>query len=174
MASFRPLHHDAFTAAQKTIVSDHNHGISNKFRWVFMWSLLGGLVLSLGVIARRLVPPTSGLLSRRGIEWALSKAHDSRHRGVRCTGTRCRFNGPLAAKSMPPRLARRWGIARIRSSLLAEHLVVSPDRINEVHSTTGSLIRTVDALRTAGSLPGSLRGAALERRGKLAGRRVGS
>jgi len=54
-----------------------------------------------------------------------------------CRGTRCRFNRPLAA----------------RSSLLAEHLVVKPDRINEVLSTAGSLTRTADALRAAGVAP---------------------
>ena len=42
------------------------------------------------------------------------------------------------------------GIARIRSSLLAEHLDVTPEKINEMFSTTGSLIQTVETLRTAG------------------------
>ncbi len=40
-----------------------------------------------------------------------------------------------------------------QSSLLAEHLVVKPDRINEVLSTAGSLTRTADALRAAGVAP---------------------
>lgn len=42
------------------------------------------------------------------------------------------------------------GIARIRSSLLAEHLDVAPDRIDDVFSRTGSLIRTVESLRSPG------------------------
>ena len=42
------------------------------------------------------------------------------------------------------------GIARIRSGLLAEHLDVSPDRIDGVFAETGSLIRTIDSLRSSG------------------------
>jgi phosphatidylserine/phosphatidylglycerophosphate/cardiolipin synthase-like enzyme len=42
------------------------------------------------------------------------------------------------------------GIARIRSGLLAEHLGVSPDRIDDVFSKTGSLIQTVESLRSSG------------------------
>lgn len=42
------------------------------------------------------------------------------------------------------------GIARIRTGLLAEHLDVSPDRIDEVFAKEGSLIRTVEALRSPG------------------------
>src|ERR1044071_8519662 len=41
-------------------------------------------------------------------------------------------------------------IARIRSGLLAEHLDVSPDRIDEVFKKTGSLVRTIEALRSSG------------------------
>ena len=42
------------------------------------------------------------------------------------------------------------GIARIRTGLLAEHLDVSPERIDQVFAGTGSLIRTVEALRSPG------------------------
>ena len=42
------------------------------------------------------------------------------------------------------------GIARIRSSLLAEHLDVSPDRIDDIFSKTGSLIQTIEFLRSPG------------------------
>ena len=42
------------------------------------------------------------------------------------------------------------GIARIRSSLLAEHLDVSPDRIDDIFSKTGSLIQTIESLRAPG------------------------
>ena len=42
------------------------------------------------------------------------------------------------------------GIARIRSSLLAEHLDVSPDRIDDIFSKTGSLIQTIESLRSPG------------------------
>jgi phosphatidylserine/phosphatidylglycerophosphate/cardiolipin synthase-like enzyme len=42
------------------------------------------------------------------------------------------------------------GIARIRTGLLAEHLDVSPDRIENVFATTGSLIRTIESLRSRG------------------------
>jgi phosphatidylserine/phosphatidylglycerophosphate/cardiolipin synthase-like enzyme len=42
------------------------------------------------------------------------------------------------------------GIARIRSSLLAEHLGVAPERFADVFSKTGSLIATVESLRSAG------------------------
>jgi len=42
------------------------------------------------------------------------------------------------------------GIARIRSGLLAEHLGVAPERIDEVFSKTSSLIETVETLRSAG------------------------
>ena len=42
------------------------------------------------------------------------------------------------------------GIARIRTGLLAEHLDVSPDRIDEVFAETGSLIGTIERLRSPG------------------------
>ena len=42
------------------------------------------------------------------------------------------------------------GIARIRTGLLAEHLDVSPDRIEEVFAETGSLIGTIERLRSPG------------------------
>jgi len=42
------------------------------------------------------------------------------------------------------------GIARIRTGLLAEHLDVSPDRIDDVFGKTGSLIRTIESLRSPG------------------------
>jgi phosphatidylserine/phosphatidylglycerophosphate/cardiolipin synthase-like enzyme len=42
------------------------------------------------------------------------------------------------------------GIARIRTGLLAEHLDVSADRIDDVFAKTGSLIRTIDSLRSPG------------------------
>jgi hypothetical protein len=42
------------------------------------------------------------------------------------------------------------GIARIRTSLLAEHLDVSVDRINDVFARTGSLIQTIETLRSSG------------------------
>lgn len=42
------------------------------------------------------------------------------------------------------------GIARIRSGLLAEHLDVSSDRIDDIFSRTGSLIQTIDSLRSPG------------------------
>ena len=41
-------------------------------------------------------------------------------------------------------------IARIRTGLLAEHLDVPADRIDDVFAKTGSLIRTIDALRSPG------------------------
>jgi phosphatidylserine/phosphatidylglycerophosphate/cardiolipin synthase-like enzyme len=42
------------------------------------------------------------------------------------------------------------GIARIRASLLAEHLGVAPERIADVFSKSGSLIETVESLRSDG------------------------
>jgi hypothetical protein len=42
------------------------------------------------------------------------------------------------------------GIARIRTGLLSEHLDVSADRIDDVFAKTGSLIRTIDSLRSPG------------------------
>lgn len=42
------------------------------------------------------------------------------------------------------------GITRLRSDLLAEHLGVTRERIVEVFSRTGSLIETVESLRSAG------------------------
>jgi phosphatidylserine/phosphatidylglycerophosphate/cardiolipin synthase-like enzyme len=42
------------------------------------------------------------------------------------------------------------GVARIRASLLAEHLDVSADRINDVFAKTGSLIRTIESLQSPG------------------------
>ena len=42
------------------------------------------------------------------------------------------------------------GIARIRASLLAEHLGVAPERIADVFSQSGSLIETVESLRSDG------------------------
>lgn len=44
----------------------------------------------------------------------------------------------------------RVAIARLRSGLLAEHLDVSAERIEQVFSKTGSLIQTVEALRSPG------------------------
>ena len=41
-------------------------------------------------------------------------------------------------------------IARIRSGLLAEHLGVTPERIADVFAKTGSLIETVESLRSPG------------------------
>ena len=62
------------------------------------------------------------------------------------------------------------GIARIRSSLLAEHLGVAPERIADVFSKTGSLIETVESLRSPGRSLHSLSGAGLARRREVAGR----
>ena len=42
------------------------------------------------------------------------------------------------------------GIARIRTGLLAEHLDVSPQQIDKVFEETGSLIRTIESLRSPG------------------------
>jgi phosphatidylserine/phosphatidylglycerophosphate/cardiolipin synthase-like enzyme len=42
------------------------------------------------------------------------------------------------------------GIARIRASLLAEHLGAAPERIADVFSKSGSLIETVESLRSDG------------------------
>jgi phosphatidylserine/phosphatidylglycerophosphate/cardiolipin synthase-like enzyme len=42
------------------------------------------------------------------------------------------------------------GIARIRVSLLAEHLGVAPERIADVFSQSGSLIETIESLRSDG------------------------
>jgi phosphatidylserine/phosphatidylglycerophosphate/cardiolipin synthase-like enzyme len=42
------------------------------------------------------------------------------------------------------------GIARIRTGLLAEHLDVSADRIDDVFARTGSLIQTIETLRSSG------------------------
>ena len=42
------------------------------------------------------------------------------------------------------------GIARIRASSLAEHLGVAPERIADVFSKSGSLIETVESLRSDG------------------------
>jgi len=42
------------------------------------------------------------------------------------------------------------GIARIRTGLLAEHLHVSPQQIDKVFAETGSLIRTIESLRSPG------------------------
>ena len=41
-------------------------------------------------------------------------------------------------------------IAQLRSTLLAEHLGVTPQRIADVFATTGSLIETVEVLRAPG------------------------
>jgi phosphatidylserine/phosphatidylglycerophosphate/cardiolipin synthase-like enzyme len=41
-------------------------------------------------------------------------------------------------------------VAAVRSGLLAEHLCVAPERFEAVHRESGSLIRAIERLRSAG------------------------
>jgi phosphatidylserine/phosphatidylglycerophosphate/cardiolipin synthase-like enzyme len=51
---------------------------------------------------------------------------------------------------LPGNAQARGGIARIRTGLLAEHLDVPADRIDAVFARTGSLIQTIETLRSSG------------------------